>query len=329
MRYRRLGWQERDQISVDLASGKSIRAIAVSMSRSASTISREIKRLGHKYRQYQPLLAQSDATRKSRSRRHGQRKILLNLELQKVVFEKLFLCWSPEQIEYFLKLNYEDPSMQISKETIYNYIYVYLRRNMREEFIKYMRQGRKVRRSKGSRAKNTNSVLGDFDLIDERPEEAIDRKIPGHWEGDLIIGGAKEQTALGTLVERTTRFAILVPLKNKTADEVRSQFGKAINQLPAHLKRSLTYDQGSEMAQHKKLTEETQMKVYFAHPRSPWERGTNENTNGLIRQFFPKGTNFRNVKIEEIRKAQDLLNERPRKTLGWMTPAQKIEQLFR
>lgn len=328
MKYRRLSWQDRDRINLELTLGKSLRNIAASMSRSVSTISREIRRLGHKYQNYQPLLSQSHATRKARSRRYGQRKILLHLELQKIVFEKLSLCWSPEQIENFLKLNYEDPKMRICKETIYNYIYVYLRRNMRSEFIKYMRQGRKVRRSKGSRAKKTQ-VLGEFDLIDERPEEAKDRKIPGHWEGDLIIGGAKEQTALGTLVERTTRFAILVPLQNKSADEVRSQFGKAINKLPSHLKRSLTYDQGSEMAQHKKLTEETKMKVYFAHPRSPWERGTNENTNGLIRQFFPKGTNFRNISPQDIQKAQDLLNGRPRKTLGWMTPAQKIEQLLR
>jgi IS30 family transposase len=329
MKYHRLSWQERDQLSVELASGKSIRAIAVLMSRSASTISREIKRLDHKFLQYRPLLSQSDANRKSRSRRYGQRKILLNSELQSVVFEKLSLRWSPEQIEKFLKLNYEDPSMQISKETIYNYIYVYLRRNMRDEFISCLRQGRKTRRKKGTGVKKPNTVLGDFDLIDERPEEAADRKVPGHWEGDLIIGGAKEQTALGTLVERTTRFAILVPLQNKSAEEVRVQFGKAINQLPTHLKRSLTYDQGSEMAQHKRLTQETQMKVYFAHPRSPWERGTNENTNGLVRQFFPKGTNFKNVTAEEIRRAQDLLNERPRKTLGWMTPAQKLEQLLR
>ncbi len=329
MKYQRLSWQDRDQISVGLASGKSIRAIAATMLRSASTISREVKRLGHKYRQYHPLLSQSDANRKSRSRRLGQRKIFLNSELQKVLFEKLSLCWSPEQIENFLKLNYQDPCMQISKETIYNYVYVYLRRNMREEFVKYFRQGRKVRRSKGFREKYTHSPLGDFDLIDERPDEAKDRKIPGHWEGDLIIGGGKEHTALGTLVERTTRFAILVPLKNKSAEEVRCEFGKAINQLPSHLKRSLTYDQGTEMAQHKKLSEETQMKIYFAHPRSPWERGTNENTNGLIRQFFPKGTNFSNVNSEEIRRAQDLLNERPRKTLGWMTPAQKISLLLR
>lgn len=329
MEYQRFSWQERDQLCSELASGKSIRAIATSMFRSPSTISREIKRLGYKYRHYQPLLCQVDATRKSRSRRYGQRKILRNLELQKVVFEKLSLRWSPEQIENFLKLNYEDPAMQISKETLYNYVYVYLRRNMREEFLKCFRQGRKTRRSKGTGVKKPNTVLGDFDLIDERPEEAIDRKIPGHWEGDLMIGGAKEQTALGTLVERTTRFAILVPLQNKSAEEVRIQFGKAINQLPSHLKRSLTYDQGSEMAQHKRLTEETQMKVYFAHPRSPWERGTNENTNGLVRQFFPKGTNFKNVTPEEIRHVQDLLNGRPRKTLGWMTPAQKIEQLLR
>ena len=165
--------------------------------------------------------------------------------------------------------------------------------------------------------------------IDERPAEVDSRLIPGHWEGDLIIGGAKEQTALGTLVERTTRTVILVPLKNKTSEEVRKAFAKEVKKLPQQMRLSLTYDQGREMAQHKLFTKETKMKVYFAHPRSPWERGTNENTNGLIRQFFPKGTNFNNVTRQEIKRAQRLLNERPRKTLGWKTPYEAMQLVLR
>jgi IS30 family transposase len=152
--------------------------------------------------------------------------------------------------------------------------------------------------------------------------------VPGHWEGDLIIGDAKKQTALGTLVERTTRAVILVPLKNKTAEEVRKSFAREVKKLPKQMRLSLTYDQGREMAQHKLFTKETKMQVYFAHPRSPWERGTNENTNGLIRQFFPKNTNFKNVSRAQIKHAQHLLNGRPRKTLNWKTPYEAMQLLL-
>jgi IS30 family transposase len=155
-----------------------------------------------------------------------------------------------------------------------------------------------------------------------------ERLVPGHWEGDLMIGGTN-QSAIGTLVERRTRFAILVPLKSKSAEEVRKEFAREIKKLPQHLRLSITYDQGREMAQHLLFTKETKMKVYFAHPRSPWERGTNENTNGLIRQYFPKGTDFRKVTRREIKKVQRSLNGRPRQTLGWKTPKQAMTDLLR
>lgn len=332
MNYLRLTSQEREIISVSLTEGLSYRAIARKIKRAPSTVMREVKRYSYKWREYHPILCHQRAAISASKRRRGKRKILLNHALRQVVEEKLKLFWSPEQIEKFLKFNYNDSTMQASKETIYTYVYVFMRRNMREEFVHCMRQGRKRRRTIGSVSSSTSrvsKVLGEIELIDERPSEAVDRLIPGHWEGDLMIGGAKEQSALGTLVERTTRFAILVPLKSKSAEEVRERFAEAINQLPSRLKRSLTYDQGSEMAQHRLFSEQTQMKVYFAHPRSPWERGTNENTNGLIRQFFPKGTNFRNVSTAEIKRAQDLLNERPRKTLGFKTPAEKMAELLR
>lgn len=330
MRYARLSALERVEISLCLGQFMSLREIAKRLNRNPSTVSREVRKLRYKHQEYRPALNHALAIKQASNRRKGKRKLIQNAKLREVVLEKLRLYWSPHQIENFLKVHYEEASMQISKESIYTYLYVFLRRHMREEFLRYMRQGRRRRRKNGEASKpHPNRVLGDFELIDERPAEVNDRLVPGHWEGDLMIGGAKEQSALGTLVERTTRFAILVPLKNKTAQEVRTQFAKAMNKLPQHLKRTLTYDQGSEMAQHRLFTKETDIKVFFAHPRSPWERGTNENTNGLIRQFFPKGTNFNDVTPSEIQRAQDLLNGRPRKTLNWKTPAEKVEELLR
>jgi IS30 family transposase len=164
--------------------------------------------------------------------------------------------------------------------------------------------------------------------IEERPADVADRSVPGHWEGDLIIGDRRRQSALGTLVERTTRSVILVPVKNKTAQEVRRCFAREAKKIPQHMRLSLTYDQGRKMAQHKLFTKKTKMQVYFAHPRSPWERGTNENTNALIRQFFPKGTDFSQISRREIKRAQHLLNGRPRKTLGYRTPYEAFQELL-
>ncbi len=320
--YGRLRFEEREEISRYLAVGLSLREIAGRLGRSASTISREVRRFQAGAYGYRATTAQRRACTAGRRRRFGKRKLLLNRRLLNVVQAKLKLQWSPQQIARHLKRHYECSSMRVSAEAIYSYLYVFLRRELRAEFTGELRRAHKKRRKRGRSAKGQTASLDDMTLIDERPAEVQDRLIPGHWEGDLMIGGARAQSALGTLIERTTRFAILVPLKNKTAEEVRRQFAREIKKLPSELRLSLTYDQGREMAQHKLFTKETQMKVYFAHPRSPWERGTNENTNGLIRQYFPKGTDFRDVTHDEVRRVENRLNDRPRQCLAFRTPAE-------
>ena len=209
----------------------------------------------------------------------------------------------------------EDMTMRVSHETIYSYLYVKPRGALKEMLIMKLRQNRLRRRKKHKRVIRK---LRDMALIDERPPEVNHRRIPGHWEGDLVVGST--YSALGTLVERTTRMALLVKVSGKDADVVRKAFVRAFKRIPGDLKKSLTYDQGSEMAQHTLFTRQSNIKVYFAHPHSPWERGTNENTNGLVRQFFHKGINFDKVSNYQIRRAQQLLNERPRKTLNWLSP---------
>lgn len=327
--YRRLSLNEREEISRHLALGWSIRCISKVLGRSASTISRELRRFKNPRTIYRAVSAERLAKRAERKRRVGKRRLVLRPRLLELVKKKLKARWSPEQIAEFLKTHYVSKAMHISAESIYTYIYVFLRRDIRAEFTKELRQTRKKRRVRGKSAKGQTSNLEDMTLIDERPAEVDDRLVPGHWEGDLMIGGARAQSAMGTLVERTTRFAILVPLKSKKAEEVRKQFEKEMLKLPVELRKSLTYDQGREMAQHKLFTKNTKTKVYFAHPRSPWERGTNENTNGLIRQYFPKGTDFTKVTRAEIKKAQRSLNTRPRKTLGWKTPKEAMRELLR
>jgi len=219
--------------------------------------------------------------------------------------------------------------MHISPETIYAYIYVLPRGSLKKELIAGLRREHKYRRTKqtrrGPRKEERGRIAGMLS-IEERPAEVADRIVPGHWEGDLIVG-KYHQSAIGTLVERTTRFTLLVPLPAKDAGTVRRCFAKAIQRIPEDLRRTLTYDQGVEMMQHKRFSKQTKMQVYFAHPASPWERGTNENTNGLIRQYFPKGTDFRTVTTKQIRHVQNLLNGRPRRTLGYYTPKEKFNEL--
>ncbi len=328
-KYSRITVHEREEISRLLALGESFRAIARALGGSPSSISREVGRIWGDKGAYRAVYANEHARRSAKTRRHGHRKLLKNRVLLSVVRRKLGLFWSPEQIAHYLKAHYEDPRMHISKESIYTYIYVLPRGELRAELTRCLRQEHKKRRVRGRSAKGQSSNLESMISIEERPKEVADRSVPGHWEGDIIIGGAREQTALGTLVERTTRAVILVPLKSKKAEEVRKAFAREIKKLPRELRLTLTYDQGREMAQHRLFTKETQMKVYFAHPRSPWERGTNENTNGLLRQYFPKGTNFNEISRAEIKKAQHSLNGRPRKTLGWKTPREAMQELLR
>ncbi|HLD79987.1 MAG TPA: IS30 family transposase, partial [Candidatus Nanoarchaeia archaeon] len=255
------------------------------------------------------------------------KKLDTNPDLKNFVFKHVRLCWSPEQIAHELKELYpEDKHMQISHESIYTYIYVLPRGGLKKELIACLRQRRKAR-GKTKNIYQKSEKITDMLSIDERPKEVEDRIVPGHWEGDLIIG-KNQKTALGTLVERTTRFTMLVPLKARDSWEVYKSFAKMVKKIPQELARSLTYDRGTEMRQHKLFTRDTNVKVYFAHPYSPWERGTNENTNGLIRQFFPKKTDFSKVTLKEIKRAQDLLNGRPRKVLGWKKPNEVFQELI-
>jgi IS30 family transposase len=328
MKYKRLSIFEREEISRLLILSASYREIGTKLKRHSSTICREVNRFKTDRLIYRAISGQLHANRLARSRRKNKKKLFNHKALLKVVRAKLKLFWSPEQIAEHLKNKYENKNMHVSKETIYSYIYVLPRGKLREELTQLLRREHKKRHKRGQSQVGQTSNLADMLSIEERPKEVSNRTVPGHWEGDLIIGDAKKQTALGTLVERTTRAVILVPLKNKTAEEVRKSFAREVKKLPKQMRLSLTYDQGREMAQHKLFTKETKMQVYFAHPRSPWERGTNENTNGLIRQFFPKNTNFKNVSRAQIKHAQHLLNGRPRKTLNWKTPYEAMQLLL-
>jgi IS30 family transposase len=326
--YQRLGLHEREEISRYLAQGRSFREIARELSRHVSTISREVNQAGMNRYTYRAVRSERRARRNAGKRRRGRYKLRWNGRLWEYILGKLTLRWSPEQIAQALKKEYpDDHTMRISSEAIYTYLYVLPRGELKKRLLALLRRERK-RRHKRNTGGTVARKLEDMLSIEERPAEVADRIVPGHWEGDLLIG-RNRQSALGSLVERTTRFTILVPLRNRTAEEVRKAFAREMKSLPAQLRRSLTYDQGREMAEHKLFTRQTSMQVYFAHPASPWERGTNENTNGLIRQFFPKGTDFNKVSRREIKKVQDMLNGRPRKTLNWEKPCEVYQQVLR
>ena len=317
--YGRLTFDEREEISRCLATGRSFQGIARELGRAVSTISREVGKAGSNRWLYRAGRAQRRASRNARKRRSGKRKIILHHALRVYVEEKLRLRWSPEQIAKRIKIMYPtDMAMKISHEAIYAHVYVLPKGDLKKELLKCLRRSHKHRYRK--RGDTTElKPLKDMISIDERPSEVESREVPGHWEGDLMIG-RNRQSALGTLAERTSRFALLVKLRGKSAQEIRKKFALKLKRLPCHLRLSLTYDQGREMAQHAQLAMETKVRVYFAHKGCPWERGTNENFNGLVRQFFPKGTDFNKVSNYHINKVQDLLNGRPRKVLSWETP---------
>lgn len=217
--------------------------------------------------------------------------------------------------------------MHVSDETIYTYLYCLPRGSLKKELLSYLRTDRTQRRKRRNHH-HRRGQIPEMISIEERPEEVEQRTVPGHWEGDLIIG-KDHQSALGTLVERTTRTTLLIPLKAQDARSVRQALTRAVKHLPKEMRLTLTYDRGKEMTEHRLFTEQTKVKVFFAHPYSPWERGTNENTNGLIRQFFPKGTDFRTVTRSQIKRVQDQLNGRPRKSLSYLTPYEVFHQLMR
>lgn len=326
-KYIRLTLEDREEISRGLAAGWTFSHIAHNINRPVSAVSREVKN-NCKYRRcYRASIADQKA--KNRRRKQKQlKKLEANENLRNYVLEKLRLKWSPEEIAKRLRTDYAiDMTMQASYETIYTYLYCLPRGSLKKELLKCLRQERKYRHSrKAVHAKR--STITDFISISERPEEVKDRIIPGHWEGDLIMGSKRSNTAMGTLVERTTRYLLLVPLTAHDALTVRTEFAKALKHIPKFLKKTLTYDRGTEMAQHKLFTKDTRIQVYFADPHSPWQRGTNENTNGLIRQYFPKGIDFRTVSKQEIRLVQDQLNDRPRKALQYLKPDEAFSQLL-
>jgi len=324
----RLTGAEREEISRGLASGLGIRAIAASLERAPSTVSREARRPGTRDG-YRAHAAAAGAARAASSRRRGKTKLSRNPRLRKWVEAKVLLRWSPRQVAESLRVEYpDDMAMRVSHETVYDHIYLLPRGALRKELVSALRREHKYRRKasrKTGTPAETRGKIAEMLSIEERPEAVEKRTVPGHWEGDLIVGKGN-RSAVGTLVERTTRYAILVPLRSgKDAASVRKAYARELRRLPRELARTLTYDQGKEMGEHRKFTVGTGIRVYFAHPSSPWERGTNENTNGLVRQFFPKGTDFSKVTGREIKRVQRLLNGRPRMTLGW----QKPEQVFR
>ena len=325
-RYRRLTLMEREELSRMLAAGYSLRATGQVLGRAPSTLSRELSRHHVSPLTYRAVRAHERARRWAHHPRKP-RKLAVQLRLRTAVLMLLALRWSPEQIARGLRQRYpETPTMRISHEAIYTYLYVLPRGALKRELIGYLRQRHRFRRPHKVRLKPR--PIQDFISIEERPAEVADRTVPGHWEGDLLVGHA-HASALGTLVERTTRFTLLVPLKAKDAAAVRQAFARELRTLPAQLRRSLTYDQGQEMREHRLFTKQTKMRVYFAHPHSPWERGTNENTNGLLRQFFPTGTRFNQLSRKEIKQVQAMFNDRPRKVLNWHSPAHAFRQLLR
>src|SRR5258707_5851356 len=314
---------EREDISRGIASGSSIRAIAKSLERAVSTVSREVARHGGRAR-----YRASDADQQAWESALRPKRCLLaiHVKLQEIVAGKLILNWSPEQISGWLKIQYpEDESMRVSHETIYRSLFIQARGVLKKELIQHLRFKRRIRRSRHSRDSGHRSgQIVDAISIRERPAQIDDRAIPGHWEGGLI-GGTKN-SHMATLVERHSRFTALVKVRSKDTSAVVAALSRQIRKLPTSLQRSLTWYHGLEMAKHKSFTVATNVKVYFCDPRSPWQRGTNENTNRLLRQYLPKRSDLSGYTQSQLDKIALRLNRRPRKTLGFQTPASKLQQ---
>jgi len=312
---------EREDISRGIACGSSIREIARGLERAASTVSREVLRHGGR-----PQYRASEADHEAWESALRPKPCLLAIQvrLQKIVASKLILDWSPEQISGWLKIQYpEDESLHVSHETIYRSLFIQARGVLKKELIGHLRPRRRIRRSQHSGASGqSRGQIVDAISIRERPAEIEDRAIPGHWEGDLIAGAKNSHIA--TLVERHSRFITLVKVPSKDTAVVVSALSRQVRKLPASLRRSLTWDRGLEMAKHKTFTVATNVQVYFCDPHSPWQRGTNENTNRLLRQYFPKKTDLSGYSQSELDKVALRLNQRPRMTLGFQTPASRL-----
>src|SRR5208282_1618177 len=312
---------EREDISRGIACGSSIREIAGDLHRAASTVSREVARHGGR-----PAYRAHDADRRAWVSALRPQKCLLawNRKLRNTVASKLILDWSPEQISGWLKNHYpNNESMRVSHETIYRSLFIQARGVLKKELIDHLRSKRRMRRSRHfSEHGHSRGQIVDAISIRERPAEVEDRAIPGHWEGDLLAGG--KNSYIATLVERHSRFLMLIKVPSKDKAVVVAALSKRVRKLPATLRRSLTWDRGLEMAKHKAFTVATDVQVYFCDPQSPWQRGTNENTNLLLRQYFPRGTDLSGFSQAQLDHVSLRLNQRPRKTLGFETPASKL-----
>jgi len=319
-----LSLPEREEISRGLAAEDSLRSIATRLGRSPSTVSREVARNAGRenYR-----AGSADHAALNRGRRPKPSKLAVGSELRDEVVARLELNWSPQQVSRSLKEEYPgQPEMQVSHETIYLSLYIQGRGLLRKELTKHLRRRHQIRQPK-SRQPTNQGKIKDMINISERPVEAADRAVPGHWEGDLLLG--TPTTAIGTLVERSTRFVMLFKLPSGiNAESARVGLTQKILTLPENLRRSLAWDQGREMKEHVRFTVDTGVQVYFCDPRSPWQRGTNENTNGLLRQYFPRFKTVGHYSQEHLDKVAAQLNGRPRETLGWKSPAKKLAQVL-
>lgn len=315
---------EREEISRGMAIGHSIRFIAAQLNRAPSTISREIAR--NRGRDYYRA-ADADGQAWVRGTRPKPYRLNQHPELCEQVSSKLKLYWSPEQISGWLKRKYPDDStMQISHETLYRCLFIQARGVLKKELVAVLRSRRMMRKAKTATSKGQpRGHIIDAISISERPAEAADRAIPGHWEGDLITGSKNSHIA--TLVERSTRFLVLVRVEGKDTKSVVDGLIREVRQMPGHLWRSLTWDRGTELAQHKRFTMDTNIDVFFCDPRSPWQRGSNENTNGLLRQYFRPGTDLSGYTQSELNAVALQMNQRPRETLNFDTPADRLQQL--
>ena len=320
----RLSIEERQSIWAGVQAGESIRTIARRLDRAPSTVCRELNANGGR-RRYRPHSAHERAWRQAK--RPKAMKLVAHPALWARVEADLTKLWSPQQIAARLRAEFgNDAAMTVSHETIYKSVYVQGRGQLRRELAACLRSGRARRKPRG-RMERRSGQIPDMVMISERPAEVSDRAVPGHWEGDLLIG-AHNKTAIGTLVERTTRFVMLLHLPNGYgAQQVREAMAAKIQTLPQALRRSLTWDQGKEMADHARFTVDTGVEVYFCDPHAPWQRGSNENTNGLLRQYFPKGSDLSAHSEADLDAAADSLNGRPRQTLGWMTPSEKLAEV--
>jgi IS30 family transposase len=314
---------EREEISRGLAQGESMHSIAAGLGRAPSTVSREVAH-NDGPKKYRALAGDSRAWALAECPKPA--KLATCPKLRHIVERKLERHWSPRQISRWLAKTFPgDPELQVSHETIYLSLFVQGRGALRKELHQALRSGRAMRRPKAQSPLKRRSHIPNVVLISERPAEVEDRAVPGHWEGDLILGA--KRTCIGTLVDSSTRYVLLLRLPDGTAESVRKAMAKSIRTLPRELVRSVTWDQGNEMAHHERFSVDTGVQVYFCDPKSPWQRGSNENTNGLLRQYFPKGTDLSVYTQRELNAVARELNDRPRETLGWDSPLERLREV--